>query len=59
MRKGAQATAYFEVEEGKLEETMNTITTMFNEFVEEIESFTYEIDTQGTLEEVLANRAAT
>ena len=59
MRKGAQATAYFEVEEGKLEETMNTITTMYNEFVEGIESFTYEIDTQATIEEILAARTAT
>jgi hypothetical protein len=59
MRKGTQATAYFEVEEGKLEETMNTITTMYNEFVEEIESFTYEIGLQTTIEEVLASRTST
>ena len=58
MRLGTQATAYFEVEEGKLEETLNTVITMFNEFVEEIETFTYEWDTQATLEEVLANQTA-
>ncbi len=58
MRTGAQATAYFEIEEGKLEESLTSITSLYNEFVEEIESFTYEVDFPAILEDYLASRSA-
>jgi hypothetical protein len=57
VKKGVRAMGFFEIEQGKLEEAMATIYNLAMEFTT-IEGYTFEMDTQLSLEEALAAQAA-
>ena len=57
VKVGMRGMVFFEIEQGKLEEAMTTINALAAE-ITAIEGFTFEIETQVSLEEALANQAA-
>lgn len=57
VKKGTQAMGFFEIEQGKFEEAFTTLYTLAMEFTA-IEGYTFEMDTQMSLEEALAAQAA-
>lgn len=57
VKEGVRAMGFFEIEQGKLEESMEALNTLVSEFTD-IEGYTFEIDTQTSLEEVQAAQAA-
>lgn len=54
---GIRAMGFFEIEQGRLEEAITTVTALAAEFTT-IEGYTYKYDIQTSMEEALAAQAA-
>ncbi|MHA1931093.1 MAG: hypothetical protein ACW96X_01050 [Promethearchaeota archaeon] len=57
VKKGVRAMGFFEIEEGKFEDSYTALYTLAMEFTE-IDGYTFEMDTQLSLEEAQAAQAA-